>query len=53
MPPTMSKEFAEYQDHPDGDEQCSKCTMFRAPDRCTLVKGMILARGWCEHFEAK
>lgn len=48
-----SKEYAQYQPHPKGEQQCSLCTMFRAPESCTLVDGKISPKGWCRYFEAK
>ena len=35
----------------DGD--CDDCTMFRKPDRCTLVIGKISPEGVCKYFERK
>ncbi len=52
--PTMSMEEADYTDDgPDSSEWCNKCTMFRGPDRCTLVQGDISTRGHCKHFAPK
>lgn len=46
-----SKEDAHYQYHSKGTEQCSKCTMFVAPERCTAVEGRIVPNGWCKFFK--
>lgn len=48
-----SKEYAEYRDRPKGSQQCSGCSMFRAPQACTLVEGKISPRGWCRYWEKK
>ena len=48
-----SKEEADYQNHPRGEKRCELCSMFRAPDKCTLVKGRISPRGYCRWFEWK
>ena len=34
-------------------DRCGLCTMFRAPNGCTAVRGVISPRGWCKLFEAK
>jgi hypothetical protein len=45
-----SSEIA-YQWTPKGNEQCSRCKMFRPPDECTAVAGDISPQGWCKIFE--
>jgi hypothetical protein len=37
--------------HPVDGEACGGCTMFRAPDRCTYVRGEISPNGHCRFFE--
>jgi hypothetical protein len=32
---------------------CGRCTMFLAPESCTLVKGYILRSFVCDRFEPK
>jgi hypothetical protein len=49
----ISKTAAEYVDHPVGKDFCGRCTMFTAPDVCSLVKGRIQTQGHCKHFEAR
>lgn len=50
-----SKEQADYQNEPKGDEQCSKCSMFVSPSYCTKVIALpddaISPQGWCKHFD--
>jgi hypothetical protein len=48
-----TKTEADYQDNPNGREQCSRCSMFRPPHRCTLVKGDIAPMGWCKYWEPR
>ena len=43
-----SKAEAGYQDHPYGDQQCSKCSHFVKPHACVTVYGFISANGWCK-----
>jgi hypothetical protein len=51
---TISQDEADYTDDgPVEAERCRHCTMFRAPDSCTLVKGDIHPDGHCRLFEAK
>lgn len=50
--PSMEKEAAGYVDAwAETWTNCSRCTMFRAPDRCSLVKGWISPEGHCDHFD--
>jgi hypothetical protein len=39
-----------YQDHPDGDKRCDKCTQFQPPDACKVVDGSISPQGSCRIF---
>jgi hypothetical protein len=43
-----SQEQAGYQDHPYGDQKCSKCTHFIKPHSCLTVYGFISPNGWCK-----
>ena len=49
----ITKAVAKYRDRPNGLERCGRCTMFREPDRCTLVIGEVNPTGWCKHFDRK
>lgn len=49
----VSKEDAQYQDHPNGQQSCSHCANFEAPSGCVLVTGTVAADGWCKLFKAK
>ena len=44
----FSKITAKYQNEPKGNEKCSNCNMWRAPNACTAVSGKISPNGWCE-----
>lgn len=48
----LSKPESEYQDSPKNDQQCSECTKFQPPKRCSVVAGDISPRGWCKLYEA-
>jgi hypothetical protein len=41
------KAAMKYQDHPKGDEKCSNCMQFVAPDSCKVVDGKISPNGYC------
>ena len=42
-----------YQDSPRQTERCGRCSMYRTPHKCTLVRGEISPMGWCKRFERK
>ena len=42
-----SKEAMKYQDKPNGDQQCSNCLQFVAPNGCKVVEGSISPQGYC------
>jgi hypothetical protein len=45
---TLSKPSVGYTDtSPMRTERCATCSMFRPPDKCTLVRGDVSPRGWC------
>jgi hypothetical protein len=46
----MSKQQAQYQDHPNGIQACATCTLFEDPDRCKVVDGDISPDGWCKAY---
>jgi hypothetical protein len=46
----ISEAAVGYQDHPDGDKQCSKCVQFLPPHSCKMVDGTISPRGYCRIF---
>jgi hypothetical protein len=33
--------------------RCGTCSMFRSPNRCTLVRGLIHSDDVCDRWEAK
>jgi hypothetical protein len=49
----MAQKAAGYQDKPKGDQSCANCTLFKAPDSCTLVDGTITPGGWCRFYAKK
>lgn len=49
-----TKAEANYRGHPNGDKQCSRCSMWEGANRCSAVAGEISERGWCSYWrEAK
>lgn len=48
-----SKAAADYRDYPRGQQRCDRCSMFRKPNDCTLVEGVIATCGWCKHWKRK
>jgi hypothetical protein len=36
-----------------GGKACAACALFKAPDACSVVKGKIVATGYCTSFAAK
>ena len=49
----MSKETAQYQDSPKGDQKCEGCRFFMEGGSCRLVEGEISPNGWCMLFQPK
>ena len=49
----MTQKAAGYQPSPKGDQKCSGCALFKAPDSCTFVDGQVSADGWCRFFAKK
>lgn len=55
----VPKAAMQYQDHPNGNKQCSKCIQFvpgktpTADGTCKIVDGAISPHGYCLAFSAK
>lgn len=50
----VSKAQAQYQEQPNGDQQCSTCQHFVAESNaCNLVEGEIAPNGWCRLWMLK
>lgn len=49
----MSKVDAHYVNHPERGERCATCSMYRAPESCTLVDGKIRPNGHCAHWDGR
>ena len=55
----VPKSAMHYQDHPNGDKDCSKCIQFipgpsaKADGKCKIVDGAISPHGYCDAFSAK
>ena len=48
--PKISQKAVAYQDHPDGEKRCDRCTHFQAPSACNVVDGPIDPQGSCKLF---
>src|ERR1700759_5863432 len=46
----ISEAAVAYQDHPNGEKQCSKCVQFQPPHSCKMVDGTISPQGYCRIF---
>ena len=49
----MAQKAAGYQAAPKGDQSCTNCALFKAPESCTLVDGAIAPEGWCRFYSKK
>jgi len=49
----IAQAMVQYQKTPKGDQQCSKCAQFVAPNACQIVDGTIDPNGWCIAFAPK
>ena len=49
----ISASAAGYQDHPNGDKQCSKCVHFLPPSSGKMVDGTISPQGYCRLFSPR
>jgi hypothetical protein len=47
----ISPKVVKYQDTPKGDQMCSNCKLFVAPDSCQTVDGTISPNGWCMLYQ--
>jgi hypothetical protein len=46
--PKMSKDGAQYQSEPLGEQKCANCTNFIAESKtCKVVEGEVSPEGWC------
>lgn len=48
----VTKSSVNYR-HGNAEKRCDLCTMFRVPDKCTLVRGDIGHHMLCDEFKAK
>jgi hypothetical protein len=49
----QSKQVAQYQDSPKGDQKCADCRFFIEGGSCQLVEGEISPNGWCTLVQPK
>jgi hypothetical protein len=50
---SLTKQEAHYRDATEPGRRCGTCSMFRAPNSCTLVKGLIAPGDVCDKWAAK
>jgi hypothetical protein len=48
-----TKSSVSYQASPKGDQRCSNCALFQAPNACQNVEGVISPSGWCSIWVKK
>ena len=48
-----SKVAMQYQDHPNGDKQCSNCAQFIPSNGCQIVEGVVSPQGYCMSWQKK
>jgi hypothetical protein len=46
----LSQRVVAYQDRPDGEKRCDRCTHFQPPEACQIVLGTIRPDGYCKLF---
>ena len=49
----VSKQEAQYQDQPKGEQRCSRCAQFQPPSSCRVIEGNVSPNGWCRFFEPR
>lgn len=42
-----SKAAAAYRGSPNGRQSCANCSYFDPPSGCSVLRGPVSARGWC------
>jgi hypothetical protein len=42
-----SQATAAYRNAPSGRQRCANCSWFEPPSGCSVVRGPVNARGWC------
>lgn len=42
-----SKAGVAYRASPNGRQSCANCSYFNPPSGCSVVRGEVSARGWC------
>ena len=47
----MTKQQAQYQDHPSGLERCGVCRHFIPVTGCEIVAAPVQSNGWCQSYE--
>ena len=49
----VSQQAAAYQPTAKGQQRCNNCKQWQPPSSCKVVKGPVVASGWCNLYAAK
>jgi len=47
----IAQTVVKYQDTPKGEQKCSNCKLFTAPNACQTVDGTVSPDGWCMIYQ--
>jgi hypothetical protein len=47
----ISQSVVKYQNSPKGEQMCSNCKLFVAPNTCQTVDGTISPNAWCMIYQ--
>ena len=47
----ISQRVVKYQDSLKGEQKCSTCKVFTAPNACQTVDGTVSPNGWCMIYQ--
>jgi hypothetical protein len=47
----ISQSVVKYQNSPKGEQMCSNCKLFVAPNACQTVDGTISPNAWCMIYQ--
>ena len=47
----ISQSVVKYQGTPKGEQKCSNCKLFTAPNACQTVDGTVSPDGWCMIYQ--
>jgi hypothetical protein len=47
----IAQTVVKYQATPKGEQKCSNCKLFTAPNACQTVDGTVSPDGWCMIYQ--